>query len=235
MKGEAGYILGGVLGIILAISVVAAALVGVSADVSYGVRQQERDTIRESVLEAAIVVLSAQLITDPRRRVIDLESGTTVQVLGRPVKFRIGWETNKLDVNQAAPDAVARRLEDAGVMRDERTRIAAVLAQARAEPAPITLLASLGSARDLEDCLASVLTVFGGQSAFDPQTPGDPTPIGRPATGSKMALDVAVAGEEAQGLSVVLLLTGSAQTPWQIMDWRRSAVLVGETCDKTSS
>jgi hypothetical protein len=50
-----------------------------------------------------------------------------------------------------------------------------------------------------------------------------------------MAIDVAVAGREADGLSVVMLLTGDSATPWQVMDWRPSSVLGKEACDETQS
>jgi|GEM_PF-5874360 len=240
-RGERGYILASVIGVLLAISLVASALVTVSGEAASRLRRAEDAAKREAVLEAAILVLTAQLAMDPRRRMLDFEEASTLDVLGQSVRFRIAWETNKLDINRADPEAIARRLEVAGAPAELRTSIRARLTAARSSNTPIGLLAGLAPGIAGEDCLASVLTVFGGQESFDPERLGDPdsvgekVPIGRPAVGSRMAIDVAVHGHEADGLSVVMLLAGDSAAPWQVMDWRRSSVLGKEACDETQS
>ena len=240
-RGERGYILASVIGVLLAISLVAAALVTASGEAASRLRRAEDAAKREAVLEAAILVLTSQLAMDPRRRALDLETISTLDVLGQSVRFRIAWETNKLDINRADPQAVVRRLEVAGAPAELRTSVQARLAAARSSNTPIGLLAGIVPGIAGEDCLSSVLTVFGGQEIFDPESLGDPDsvgekiPIGRPAVGSRMAIDVAVDGHEADGLSVVMLLTGDSATPWQVMDWRPSSVLGKEACDETQS
>ncbi|MEY2758112.1 MAG: hypothetical protein RIR33_1890 [Pseudomonadota bacterium] len=240
-RGERGYILASVIGVLLAISLVAAALVTASGEAASRLRRAEDAAKREAVLEAAILVLTSQLAMDPRRRALDLEAASTLEALGQTVRFKIAWETNKLEINRADPEAVARRLEVAGAPAELRAAVQTRLAAARSSNTPIGLLAGIAPGIAGEDCLASVLTVFGGQENFDPERLGDPdsvgekVPIGRPAVGSRMAIDVAVAGREADGLSVVMLLTGDSATPWQVMDWRPSSVLGKEACDETQS
>lgn len=234
-RTDQGYILASVIGVLLAISIVAAALVGASGEAASRLRRAEDAGTRDAILRSAVLVLTTQLALDTRRRVVDLDKTSGVEILGQTVRFRIAWETNKLDINRADASAVERRLQAAGVSSDLRAAVTARISEARASGKPISLLGNIAPQPTAEDCLASLLTVFGGVADHDPENPGDAGPIGRPAVGSKIALDVAVAGEEAQGLSVVVLLTGDAAAPWQVMDWRPSSVLNGEACDENQT
>lgn len=230
MKRDDGYILASVLGVILAISLVAAALVGTSGDVAFGVKRHERAAVRDSVLQSAIVVLALQLTQDPRRRVVDLETAGSVQILGRAVSFRIAWETTKLNVNAAELPTLEAAIRDLDLEEPSETNVLANLRSARAGSKPIRLLSDIARDKAEEDCLASALTVFGNRTERLTSSERTATLIGRPAAGSILALDVAVTGEEADGLSVVLMLTGGAETPWRVMDWRASSSLKQGKC-----
>ena len=230
-RRDGGYILASVIGVLLAISLVAAALVGASGEAASRLRRAEDQTARQAVLESAILVLTTQLAVDPRRRVLDLETASSLDILDQSVKFRIAWESSKLDINRAESSVIERRLAAAAISGDLRAAVATRIARARADQQPISLLNVIASEKAAQDCLGSVLTVFGGVESFDASNQDDDAPIGRPAVGSKIALDVAIAGHEADGLSVVVLLTGDNVAPWQVLDWRQSSVLAQEACD----
>ena len=230
-RRDGGYILASVIGVLLAISLVAAALVGASGEAASRLRRAEDQTARQAVLESAILVLTTQLAMDPRRRVLDLDTASSLDILDYLVKFRIAWETSKLDINRAEPSVIERRLAAAAISGDLRAAVATRIARARADQEPISLLNVIASEKAAQDCLGSVLTVFGGVDSFDASNQDDDAPIGRPSVGSKIALDVAIAGHEADGLSVVVLLTGDNISPWQVLDWRQSSVLAQEACD----
>ncbi len=90
-RGDQGYILASVIGVLLAISIVAAALVGASGEAASRLRRSEVAAGREAILQSAILVLTTQLALDSRRRVLDLDKTSSVQVLDQAVRFRIAF------------------------------------------------------------------------------------------------------------------------------------------------
>ena len=132
-RRDEGYILASVIGVLLAISLVAAALVGASGEAASRLRRAENQTARQAVLESAILVLTTQLAVDPRRRVLDLDTASSLDVLDQSVKFRIAWETSKLDINRAVPSVIERRLLAAAISGDLRAAVATRIARARAD------------------------------------------------------------------------------------------------------
>jgi len=227
---DEGYILASAIGVLLAISIVAAALVGTSGESLRRIRRAESAAKLETTLQSALALIASQLVLDPRRREIALTAGTPLTVLGQTINFQIGWESSKLDVNLAEPEIVAARLQGSGLDAKALEATLAAIRHSRATSQPISLLTELKGDQVTQTCLASLLTVFGGQSTFDPKLKGEPPLIGRPAAGSRLAIDLAVSGAEPEGLSTVILITGDPLAPWQVMDWRRSSSLAGEPC-----
>lgn len=229
---DEGYILASALGVLLAISIVAAALVGSAGETLTRVKRAELSADRKVTLESALTVVVSQLVLDPRRRAIDLEKTTDLQVLGSTVRFRIAWESNKLDLNRSEGASVEARLVHDRVPTSLRQKTADGMRRATAQGDKLRLLSDLGLSAADETCIARSLTVFGGQSGFDPENLGGSSLIGRPASGSRIAIDVAIQGMEAQGLSTVILLTGGIERPWEVLDWRRSSALAEGVCDE---
>jgi hypothetical protein len=226
-----GYILASAIGVLLAISIVAATLVGTSGESVRRISRAESAAKQETTLEAALTLIASQLVVDPRRRAIDLTDGKSLAVLDETIRFRIGWESSKVDVNLAQPEIVAARLRQSNLDTKDLEAALAAIRHSRETSEPIRLLTELKGDRTAQTCLSSLLTVFGGQSSFDPNLKAEPPLIGRPAAGSRLAIDLAVVGAEAEGLSTVILVTGDPVTPWQVMDWRRSSSFVGEPCN----
>ncbi|MEQ1783513.1 MAG: hypothetical protein ABMA14_19330 [Hyphomonadaceae bacterium] len=229
-KRDDGYILASAIGVLLAISIVAATLVGTSGESLRRMRRAETAASQETTLQSALTLLASQLILDPRRRALNLTAGTPLTVLDQTVKFRIGWESSKVDVNLAEPEVVETRLQRSGLDAKALEIAMAAIRRSRAMSQPISLLTELNGDQTTQTCIASLLTVFSGQSNFDPELKAEPPLIGRPAAGSRLAIDLAVSGAEPEGLSTVILITGDPLAPWQVMDWRRSSSLAGEPC-----
>lgn len=227
---DEGYILASAIGVLLAISIVAAALVGTSGESVRRIRRAESTATQETTLQSALTLIASQLVLDPRRRAIDLTAGTPLTVLDQTIKFRIGWESSKVDVNLAEAEVVEARLQGSSLDAKALEAAVTVIRHSRATSQPISLLTELKGDQTAQTCIASLLTVFGGQSTFDPKLKGEPPLIGRPAAGSRLAIDLAVSGAEPEGLSTVILITGDPLAPWQVMDWHRSSSLAGEPC-----
>lgn len=227
---DEGYILASVIGVLLAISIVAAALIGTSGESLRRVRRAEVAASRETALQSALTLVASQLVQDPRRRALKLSADRPLDVLGQTVLYRIGWENSKLDINLAEPDAIEARLQGSGLSRDTIAGVLATVRNSRTKKQPISLLSELQGDHGVQTCLASLLTVFGGQAFFDPTQERAPDMIGEPAPGSRLAIDLAISGAEAEGLSAVILITGDSRSPWQVMDWTHTSSLSGAPC-----
>lgn len=230
-RGEDGYILASAIGALLAISIVAAALVGASGDALSATRRAEADAQHSTLLHSALVVVGTQLLLEPRRRQIDLEGLASFDVLGSQTKARISWEARKLDVNHAEAEAIRTLLNDRGVKADLRDRVVAAVARSQAAGTPLRLLTDFGVDRTEEDCLATHLTVFGGLDRFDADIQETAIQIGRPAAGARLTVELALEGEEQNGLAAVILITRNPARPFKVLDWRRTSSLAGDPCD----
>lgn len=230
-RGEDGYILASAIGVLLAISIVAAALVGASGDALSATRRAEADAQHSTLLQSALVVVGTQLLLEPRRRQIDLEGLASFDVLERRAKARITWEARKLDVNRAEAEAIRTLLNDRDVTTALREKVVAAAARSQAAGTPLRLLTDFGLDRAEEDCLASLLTVFGGLDQFDPEILQATSQIGRPAAGARLTVDLALEGEEQDGLAAVILITRNPTRPFKVLDWRRTSSLAGDPCD----
>lgn len=227
---DEGYILASAIGVLLSISIVAATLVGTSGESLRRIRRAESEAMRETTLQSALTLIASQLVLDPRRRAIDLVADAQLMMFDQTLKYRISWESRKIDVNLAEPEIVEARLRQSSLDAKDREVALAAVRQSRLTSQPIRLLTELKGDQVAQTCLASLLTVFGGQSTFDPTRNAEQSIVGRPAAGSRLAIDLAVSGAEAEGLSTVILITGDTLKPWQVMDWRRSSSLAGEPC-----
>jgi hypothetical protein len=229
---EDGYILASILAVLIAISLVAAALLSTSADGLMDVKEAEAETKVEVKLRSAVLVVSTQLALDPRRRQLDLDQAEPmVSIFDQAVSVRTGWEGSKLDVNLASPEAIGRRLAEAGVDQIVGGKIQAAVQRSREDEKPISLLDSILPAAADAYCLHSILTVFGGRPDYDA---GDPAPprIGRPAAGARVAVEVWLKdAPRYQGLEAVLLMTGDPARPAEVLDWRRVRAGGKERCN----
>lgn len=227
---EDGYILASAIGSLLAISIVAAALVGASSSALTASKRAEAEAAQTSLLRSALLVVGTQLVLEPRRRQIDLEGQAVFPVLGQQVTARISWETRKLDINLAEPSVIGAFLQDRNVDPAIRRDVTAALAR-RGSGTPARLMSDLGLERSIEDCLTTHLTVFGGSADFDPTAPEADIQIGRPAAGARLTVDLAIVGQEQDGLSAVILITRTPAAPFKILDWRPTSRLAGDPCD----
>lgn len=232
-SGEEGYILASAIGALLAISVVAAALVSTSSAAMARVKRAEIAAERDAVLESAFALVSAQLTMDPRRRSLDLDRDTTLEILGQSVNTRIRWESAKLDVNQASPEAVQAVLTAHQVDDEAASSIIANIRRARANGEPIRLIDGRSADRASERCIASLLTVFGGREGGEGNADrNDGAPVGRPGAGARLSIELVISGKGGSSLAAVVLMTGDPAAPVKIMDWRRMAGINGEPCDE---
>ncbi len=227
---EDGYILATAIGSLLAISIVAAALVGASSSALVTSKRAEAEATQASLLRSALLVVGTQLVLEPRRRQIDLEGQAFFPVLGQQVTARISWETRKLDINLAEPSVVSAFLQERNVDATIREDVVAALTR-RASEGPMRLVSDLGLQRSVEDCLTTYLTAFGGAADFDPAAAKEDMEIGRPGAGARLTVDLAIVGQEQDGLSAVILLTRTPASPFKILDWRPTSRLAGGPCD----
>lgn len=229
--GEQGYILASTLVVLLAIGMVASALLGASGDALSRLKRAEADARRDALLESALVIIGSQLPVEPRRRQIDLEGDIALDVFGQPVAARIAWEARKLDLNAADPAALARLLAAHEVPEGTSQKIMAFIREGRAAKTPVRFLADIGLQRAEEDCIAALVTVFGGLAGFDPAMIDEPAPVGRPAVGSRLTVSLALRGHEQDGLAASILVSGKPSEPYRVLDWRPTSSLAGDPCD----
>ncbi len=230
-RKEEGYILASALTVLLAISLVAAALVSTSADALRRVKGAEREASADAVLRSAVLIVSSQLAQDPRRRKLQFEGPETIDVFGKTVKAEASFESLKLDINLASPEAIEARLLDAGIAQDTRSGIRAAIQEHRSSKEPVRLLDDIAPAGADRDCLYSILTAFGGRTDYKPeeQTHG----IGRPAAGARLYLEVWTADEPARGLAATVIMTGDPAAPTKVLDWRHIRTKGEERCNET--
>jgi hypothetical protein len=218
---DEGYILAAALATLFAMSVVAIALVTISQDALRGVRAAEIRAANDQTLRSAILVAESQLLLDPRRRQLDLDQTAPVALIeGRQVSLAIKWEAAKLDVNLAAPEAIDAALSEAGLPVETRNSILNRVRDRQAKREPVSLLDDISSSSRYADCLASVLTVFGGRrEAIDKSTP-TLAAIGLPAPGSRLLIEASLVDAPQRSRAAVILLTGNPHQPAKILDWR---------------
>lgn len=230
---EEGYILASAIGALLAISIVAAALIGASGDALAASRRAEADATRSALLQSALAVVGTQLVLEPRRRQIGLEGLAVFDVLGEGAMARVTWEARKLDLNRAQPDAIRALLSDRSIETSLRENIVAAVAKSQAAGTAIRLLTDLDLDRSQEDCLATMLTVFGGMDSYDPDLEETDVQVGRPAAGARLTVELALRDQEQEGIAVVILMTRNPNQPFKILDWRQTSSLAGDSCDVT--
>ncbi len=228
-KASDGYILASAIGMLISISVVAAALVTASGDTLMRVRRMENQASEEAVLQSALTVLLSQLALDPRRRSLPIEGNEiSLKVLERSVHAHVRWETSKLDINHASPQATAQLLADRHIPQRTADRVVATVKHARETNTPVRLLSDLGLSAGEESCVSTLLTVFGGAPDYTSAQAQQSAPIGQPAVGSRMSLDLVATDGNRTGLSTVVLFTGDDTQPVEVLDWRVGAGLGSE-------
>jgi hypothetical protein len=232
MRGreEDGYILASAIAVLLAISIVAATLVSTSVDGLRRVQRMEADARSEAALKSALLLTTSQLAQDPRRRQIRFDAReTTIDVLGQQVGVRISWENAKLDINRADPKALDEALHAAGFEENERSALRQIIERRRSQM-PIALLEDVVPAPEDRECLYSILTVFGGQTEYRAGNRIAEDLVGRPAAGSRLAIDLWLADQPALGKSAVVIMTGDPAAPAKVLDWRQFRAAGGEQC-----
>jgi hypothetical protein len=237
-RGQDGYVLAGALAVLLTMSLVATALVSSTSDGLKRVRAAEIDAQTELTLKSAIAAAGAQLAADPRRRSMTFENGSETIVVGdASVDVAVSWEALRLDLNRASPDEIAKLLDDVDVDDATRGRIRSAIEAARTRDEVFQLtdeVISLAEAKDAP-CLEDRLTIFGGSDAY---TPSDEAPalIGRPAAGARIRLKARLqTSSDAPGITAVVLMTGAADAPFKVLDYRPLRVLGGEVCRDTDA
>jgi hypothetical protein len=232
-RGEEGYVLASTLAVLLAISLVATALVSTSADTLRRAKRIETDTAAEMALRSAVLVVTSQLSQDPRRRQLAFEGPETIDILSRAIIAKVSWESLKLDINLAPPEAIDQRLLAVGVPLDVRGEILANIQKRRSIKEPIKLLDDVLPKSADQTCLRSTLTIFGGRPEYALGEQASAVQIGRPAAGARLSIDVWLASQPATGINATVLMTGDPGAPAKVLDWRRVRTAGEERCNET--
>jgi hypothetical protein len=232
-SGEEGYILASALAVLLAISLVAAALVSTSVDVVRRAKRAETDAAADLALRSAVLVVTSQLSEDPRRRQLAFEGVETIDAAGLIINAKASWESLKLDMNLAPPEAIEQRLQDAGMDQETRSAVLSAIQTHRSNAEPIRLLDDVLPKSADWTCLRSILTIFGGRPDYNPDEQAQVFPIGRPAAGARVSIDAWLANEPAKGVSAIVIMTGNPAAPAKVLDWRRIRTGGEERCNDT--
>lgn len=230
-SSEQGYILASTLSALLAMSLVLASMVSVSVDGLRRAKSAERRVAGQLAVDSAVLLLAVELAEDPRRRSLAISDAGegSITIGDRRVAFKVSWEALLLDLNRADPADIDRALEEAGASPAFRARIGGKLSTSRAGDRPIRLVDDLTQQPDELACLNGSFTVFGGQSK-PLETDPHKIPIGQPAPGSILRLDVSPSGAAGGGRTMVILMTGNPEASYRTLDVRPLRSTNPEVC-----
>lgn len=218
---EEGYIMASALAALFAMALVATAMVSVSGTALTRVKRMETAAQNRLAVESAIRIVGSQLAMDPRRRQLDLSSGTILVELGASRVYSIAsWESARMDANLAPIDEIRETLDAARVGARRKSAILAGLRAAHVNGTPISLLDDLDLAPEDLRCAHHHLTTFGGLTEFVDAQSQAPISIGRPAAGARIRIEARPASGGI-GRTAVLLMTGDVHDPYLILDWRQ--------------
>jgi len=241
--GDGGYVMAAALSALLAMSLVAAALVTVSINELRRVRASEDAAAADALLDAAIVRAASEIARDPRRRIISFEGGGGEMRIGEAdVTVRVGWESEKLDVNTADAGAVRAALLGGAVSQSDAADIVERMTDIRAH-GQVRLIDDMAPPGHVaSECAHRLLTVFGGRAEPSATSSlpavGDDNraaPFARPPPGARLFIRAALdGGVRARGREAVVLITGDPRAPALVMDVRRVRDVRQEVCDDTT-
>lgn len=231
---DQGYVLAGALAALMAMSVVAVALVGASGAVSRRTHLAEQDVHEALRLRSAIMLTGAQLAQDPARRLVTFENGRALLgVSGSEVAVEVSHEGERLDINAADMKELDRALLEAGAADIERANILDAIGQARLKGDRRVQPEDLPLPGHAKACLHVVATGFHGRTAAPESGPGALT-IGRPGAGERMRISAAPPSG-GKGLTAVILMTGDAAAPFEVLDIRSGLNASKEACHATDA
>lgn len=225
-----GYIMAAALAALFAMALVAAAMVSVSGSALARTKRIETAAQNRIAVESAIRMVGSQLAMDPRRRQLEVTDGSaSVEVGATPVSLNLSWESARMDVNRAPLEEIEDALATADLEMSFRTAILANVRAAQADGVPISLLDDLDLPNGALACAHQHLTTFGGQTETRQVESAQPTAVGRPAAGAKLRID-AWPANGGLGRTAVILMTGDADDPYLVLDWREYRGDGGDAC-----
>jgi hypothetical protein len=214
-----GYVLASALAVLFALSLTAVVLLWMSVDGLSRAKAAETTIRDEAALQSAIFLVGAQLSLDPLYRTMDLREGAASFTLsGREVSVTLSWESDRLDLNQTSADDVDLALRERVANPQLRERIVRAIRIFKARGGLARLLDDLELDPASIGCANAHLSVFGGRKEFKPGQSASPG-VARPGAGARLRLS-ARNRNSLRGLDAVVIMTGSASTPFRVLDWR---------------
>lgn len=221
---EQGFVLIGAIWLLILCGAIASILTLRAVSAYRAADVAERELADRLALDAGFETIVAELLIKgqgSRWAVLPVESSLLGDD-GRALKVRITSELGRLDINEAAPEAVDGVLRELGLEAAERGRILGSLALSGSEEEGISSFEELGAvfaaaAPAHSICLEREFTLFSGLTR--PQRLSAPAPI---APGTPLRIELRL--PEGAALTAWLRITGLLNQPYSVLAYRRQPV-----------